>query len=74
MDKVRNECVAIVLGLELKRKRGRKRWVKEWTAKRARYTHVTLLKEIEISNPDDFKNYFRMSPDIFDDLLGLVAP
>ncbi|XP_018107432.2 putative nuclease HARBI1 [Xenopus laevis] len=42
--------------------------------KREQYSHMGLLKELRERNPDDFKNYLRMSDSSFNTLLQAVAP
>lgn len=53
-------CLAIVLLYGSSRKNKRKRWMKEWMTKRERYSHINLLKEIALSDENDFCNYLRM--------------
>lgn len=76
MDEKRKACVAIILAFSIPSKRitNRKRWVKEWIAKRKQYCHLNLLKEIQISDPKDFQNYFRMNVHIYNKLLSMVEP
>ena len=52
----------------------RKRWMQEWLKKREQYSHVLLLNEIRDTEPEDYKNYFRMNDITFDKLLKLVTP
>ena len=52
----------------------RKRWMQEWLKKREQYPHVFLLNEIKDTEPEDYKNYFRMIDIAFDKLLKLVTP
>ena len=42
--------------------------------KREYYSHVLLLNEIRDTEPEDYKNYFRMNDITFDKLLKLVTP
>lgn len=67
-------CLALILFCASKRRVNRKRWMKEWLKKRQSYTHINLLNEIIVTNEDDYKNYFRMSGNTFNMLLGLVRP
>lgn len=55
-----------------KNKRKRK-WVKTWLRKRHTYTHVNLLKELQLE-PDDYRNYLRMPEEVYMELLDLVTP
>ena len=52
----------------------RKRWIQEWLKKREQYSHVLLLNEIRDTEPEDYKNFFRMNDITFDKLLKLVTP
>lgn len=74
MDNRTKACIAIVLALSTKRNVKRRRWMKAWLQTREKYSHVTLLKEISVTEADDYKNYFRMSEGTFDKLLGMVKP
>lgn len=51
-------------------KKKRSKWVKSWIAERQNSGHMTLLRHLRGSEPDDYKNYLRMSPLNFDQLLG----
>lgn len=52
--------VSLVLALTLKTIRKR-RWVKQWLLKRELYTHLNVLKEIQLTaEADCYINYFRM--------------
>ena len=62
MDK--KDLATLVLLSAMKPKRKRFCWSKEWFKKKE-YSHMTLLKELKENNPDDFKNYLRMSHEIF---------
>lgn len=66
-------CVAIILAFSIPSKRitNRKRWVKEWLSKR-KYCHLNLIKEIQLSDPKDYQNYFRMYINIYNKLLSMV--
>lgn len=67
-------CLAIVLLYGSSRKNKRKRWMKEWMTKRERYSHINLLKEIALSDENDFCNYLRMDIDTYHKLIELVQP
>jgi len=56
MDEKRKACNAITLTFSIPNKRitNRKRWVKEWIAKRKKYNHLNILKEIELSDSNDY--------------------
>jgi len=51
----------------------RKRWMQEWLKKREQYSHVLLFNKIRDTEPEDYKNYFRMNDITFDKLLKLVT-
>lgn len=57
-----------------KKQTKRKRWIKEWITKRKEYTHLNILNEIKLSDPKDYKNYFRMSDVIYNELLNMLRP
>lgn len=74
MDPRRKACIAIILALGTKRNVKRQRWMKNWLQKREKYSHVVLLKEIGMTESEDYRNYFRMSVGTFDKLLRMVEP
>lgn len=59
-NRYRKACVAILLAFSIRSKciTNRKRWVKEWIAKRKKYCYLNLLKEIQLSDTKDYQNYF----------------
>lgn len=52
----------------------RRRWSKEWYKLRSRFTHEHLLKVLQDTEPDDYKNFLRMDENSFDTLLTLIRP
>lgn len=48
-------------------------WVKTWLLKRKKYTHINLLRELQLE-PDDYRNYLRMPEELYVELLNLVTP
>lgn len=48
----------------------RRKWVKNWLARRDLFGHMPLLKQLNENEPNDLKNYLRMSKTDFDRLLG----
>ncbi|KAF6207432.1 hypothetical protein GE061_018675 [Apolygus lucorum] len=73
-----NAVVAVCGGFvclenEIKRKR-RKIWCKNWLQNRNRFSHMSLLSELAANEPNDFKNYLRMTEDCFEDILGRISP
>ena len=74
MDPRQKACIAIILGLGIRRRVKRKRWMKYWFKKREQYSHMVLLRDISLTESGDYKNYFRMSESTFNMLLGMVKP
>jgi len=78
MDEQQKAYKAIILALSIPNNkqvlRKRKRWVKQWISKRRQYPHLNVIKEVQLSDPKDFINYFRMNIDIYNQLLSMVAP
>ncbi|XP_047543348.1 uncharacterized protein LOC125075683 [Vanessa atalanta] len=67
-------AAAVLLLLVAKRKRKRtRRWSKDWYLKRPKYTHENLLKDLMLTEENDFKNYVRLDLEQFQELLKLVA-
>lgn len=52
-------------------KKKRRMWAKKWLIERRKFSHMTLLKELD---GDDFRTYLRMDHYCFDELLNLVRP
>ncbi|KAL4156107.1 hypothetical protein QTP88_000142 [Uroleucon formosanum] len=52
----------------------RRKWVKNWLARRDLFGHMPLLKQLNENEPNDLKNYLRMSKTDFDRLLDLLRP
>ncbi|KAE9523848.1 hypothetical protein AGLY_015736, partial [Aphis glycines] len=52
-------------------KKKRRMWAKKWLIERKKFSHITLLNELD---GDDFRNYLRMDYDCFNELLNLVSP
>lgn len=66
-------CVAIIIAMSLKKRVKRKKWAREWLSLK-QYAQVNLLKEIALTEPNDFENYFRMSNEAYQMLLNLITP
>lgn len=62
---------ALILLDEKKKKRI---WCKNWYKNRNKYSHINLLKELEIEEPGDLYNYLRMNIESFQFLLQLIEP
>ncbi|XP_011292455.2 uncharacterized protein LOC131803498 [Musca domestica] len=56
------------------KKRKHSIWMKQWYAKRQKFTHTKLLKELKESSRLDLKNFLRMDAETYAALLNLVAP
>lgn len=73
-----NAVVAICGGfvsLEDERKRkSRKIWCKNWLKNRNRFSHMSLLAELAANEPNDYKNYPRITEDCFEDILRRISP
>jgi len=72
-------CLVIILAYATKeetvyRKRKRSIWTKDWFKRRSVFGHGNLIKELELSSPLDYKNYLRMCPSTFGEILGLITP
>ncbi|KAJ8937241.1 hypothetical protein NQ314_011996 [Rhamnusium bicolor] len=50
----------------------KRKWCKEWFLRRNKYSHMTLLKELDQTEPLDFKNYLRMDSNMYTSLLVLI--
>ena len=67
----------IIVAIELDRPpRRRKRWwVREWILRRRLFgQYENLMRELELEHSQDFKNFLRMEPDMFRELLERVGP
>ena len=72
-------CLAIILAYATEEetiywKRKRSIWTKAWLKRRSVFGHGNLIKELELSSPLDYKNYLRMCPSTFGELLNLLRP
>lgn len=56
-----------------KKKRKRRYWVKHWLDRRSDYSHVNLIEELRVC-PEDYNNYLRMPPVLYEELLSLITP
>jgi hypothetical protein len=74
MDPRRKACITIILALGTKRNVERRRWMKDSLQNSEKYLHVVLLKEIGVTESEDYRNYFHMSEGTFDKLLRMVEP
>ena len=54
-------AIALVFALESdETPRKRRKWSKDWFLKRETYGHVSLLRELRVNEPEDFRNFLRM--------------
>ena len=71
-DELVAACIIIAESTKTK-SRKRKIWTKPWLKKRQTFGVCdTLLREFRLENEEDYFNFLRMSPDVFDSLYGLV--
>ena len=73
---VQSVCVdLIVLDLDEAMNRVRRRsWTNNRLLQRDQFSHMPLLREIQENNPDDYRNFLRMTDPVFQQLLALVSP
>ena len=59
-----------------RRPRRQKRWwVRQWLTRRVDYgIYTNLMRELELEDPAAFKNYLRMEPAMFQELLLRISP
>ncbi|KAM4045321.1 uncharacterized protein ACNLHF_009133 [Anomaloglossus baeobatrachus] len=60
--------------LERRSKRKRRMWTREWLLKRSEISHIQLLRQLHGKDPQDFRNYLRMTEESFKMLLEMVTP
>jgi hypothetical protein len=71
----RKACLTTLLALSLRRRVKRRLWVKEWYKKSGKYTHLNLLREISETHAEsDYKNYYCMNEQLFNELLKTITP
>lgn len=58
--------------LQKNKKVKKKIWSKHWFINRNKFSNKKLLKRLKESEPQDYKNYMRMSDQTFNDLLSKV--
>ena len=54
--------------------RGRTVWVKPWLQRRVILGQYTLMAELMRESREDFKNYLRMQPEMFHEILAARCP
>lgn len=69
-------CAAaiVIISHELRKRKKKKIWMKEWLKKRSTLSHMELIRELRQSSASDLKNYLRMNDNCFEYLLNLIKP
>lgn len=58
-----------------KKKNCRKRkWTEEWLLERNNHSHVSTLRNMEITTPKHYKNFLRMDAETYEELLRCITP
>ncbi|KAJ8871725.1 hypothetical protein PR048_028058 [Dryococelus australis] len=74
----KSAAVAVILLLEddeeHKKRKQRSVWAKCWLQQRHKYSHIKLLRELELNSKDDYKMNLWMSTEYFGMLLSCVEP
>ncbi|CAK1604073.1 unnamed protein product [Parnassius mnemosyne] len=55
-------------------KKNRRCRAKKWLLQRPRYSHINLMAELALQEPNDFRNYLRMDFCTYQQLLSLLEP
>ncbi|GFY69342.1 hypothetical protein TNIN_322881 [Trichonephila inaurata madagascariensis] len=72
MDRKRRDFCAVLLAL--KREEKKRWWVRPIFQKRRSRGASILIEEMRLSDTESYFNFFRMSPQLFDNLLSIVGP
>lgn len=72
--KMSDQDLAAAVVLVLKLKKRKRRWSKEWFKKRQKYTYERLLRDLALTDVNDFNNFVRLDITKFQELLDLVTP
>lgn len=75
--KTKAAAILTLILLERRKRRNRRRlWVRNWIKRREIEDTVhKLIRDLRNEeSSDEFRNFFRMSPELFDDLLDKVSP
>ncbi len=71
----KNLAAAIVVIYAAKKKRRRSCWVRKWIARRPKFgAYGSLLSELAIEDPGQYKTFLRMAPGDLEDLLAKIGP
>jgi len=65
---------AVCLARRARRRKSPSCWVRSWMARRDQHSFKTLISELEVEDPAEFRSMFRMDKENFDFILNLVAP
>ena len=66
---------ALLLEKLQQRKRRQRRWSRPWLLRRPQFGHFEqLLQELQVEDASSFKNFIRMEPNMFKELLDRVGP
>ena len=61
--------------LQRRPRRQRRIWVRQWLERRPLYGHhENLLRELHREDPRGFRNYMRISPDLFEEMVERLTP
>lgn len=61
--------------LQQRKRRQRRRWSRPWLLRRPQFGHFEqLLQELQVEDASSFKNFIRMEPNMFKELLDRVGP
>ncbi|KAK3784021.1 hypothetical protein RRG08_025215 [Elysia crispata] len=78
MSRKPTSSLELVEGQELRvkdeRPRKQRKWSKNLLLQRRNYGHANLLKEIRVSEPEDFRDFLRVDAQFFDELFSLFEP
>ena len=67
--------VVYIISRRRRRRRNRKLWIRPWIKNRpAQGAYENLLRELRLEDRCGYRNFIRMDPCSFDELLSLVAP
>lgn len=74
-DMKKKLAAAIIVLCAAKKKRRRSCWVRKWIARRPKFgAYASLLTELVIEDPGQYKKFLRMTPALLEELLTKVGP
>jgi hypothetical protein len=72
---VLNILALVIASRRRRRSYRRSLWVKPWLLRRNKFSvHSTLMKELQNEDPLSYKNFLRMSTDMFEELRDKISP